>query len=75
MRLLCIEKFYGWSCNRHKFVNKPLPIVLETYTAIDHKPGYYRLLEFGKDWYKESKFIPLSEIDETQLVNDKTELA
>lgn len=57
-----IKSFFGFPY--------PHPISGEEYTVLSEEGGFYVLLEFSLDEEWEKKwFIPLSEIDEMELVN------
>ena len=70
MKVICIDS-YG---NKNSIVE-----IGETYNVIGEVNLYsiewYELQEHPKWFYQKRQFIPCSDIDETQLVNEKEEVA
>lgn len=82
MKVICIRDSDNVAYTRSGPVSTPDNMKVfcgEIYTVLDEVRGYkgemkYRLVERPRNSrYKKDQFIPLSDIDETQLINTKEE--
>lgn len=80
MKVLCINnKFLDKACNRNEYLSQLKEF--EEYTVTQFTPdffdGFYHLLEIPTPptiGFAAERFVPLSEIDEMELVNERVEL-
>ena len=75
MKVICIKSFIDCKKSPTLIGNPMMPEVGSTYTVIDHKvingTHCYRLAECPDYGYNSRHFAPCSDIDETELVNEK----